>query len=152
MYHQLNVDRMTLEERFENGDTGINYERKKPIKNKPVFGDSITAQMSKNEIQKIEKKYPEFKKYAKDVYDYLKSNKMELVKNGVISQETSDYFDELYPHYIPIDRVDKNNYNIQVPLDTRRTGINTPIKKAKGGNSDILPLFESMANRIHYKV
>ena len=36
MYHQLNIDRMTLADRF-NGDTGLNYERRKEIKNKPVF-------------------------------------------------------------------------------------------------------------------
>lgn len=53
----------------------------------------------------------------------------------------------MYPHYVPIQRVDKNAQAIGVPLDTRRTGINSPIKKAKGGSSDISPLFETIANR-----
>lgn len=146
MYHQLNIDRMTLEDRY-GGDTGLNYERKNKMKNKPVFGDDITAQMSKNEVADIEKKHPEFKKYAQDVYDYLDANKKELVDKGVISQETSDLFKEMYPHYVPIQRVGRNGNSINVPLDTGRTGINNPIKKAKGGSTDIAPLFETMADK-----
>ena len=134
MYHQLNVDRMTLDKRFG-------------IENKPVFAESVTADMSKAEIAKLEEQHPEFKKYAKDVYNYLDANKQELVDRGVISQETSDMFKERYPHYVPIERVNRNGTSIDVPLDTKRTGINTPIKKAKGGNQDISPLFQTMANK-----
>lgn len=146
MYHQLNIDRMTLEERF-NGDTGTNYERKEGIKNKPVFGEEITAEYSKQKVAEYEEQYPEFKSYAQDVYDFLDANKKELVDSGVISQELSDKFKEMYPHYVPIARVDKSNNSIQVPLDTKRTGINSPIKKAKGGSQDIQPMFHTIADR-----
>ena len=134
MYHQLNVDRMTLKDRLG-------------IDNKPVFGDKIGADYSQRKIAEYEKSNPKFKEWAKDVYDYLKADKAELVKNGVISEELSRKFEELYPHYVPIQRADKLGNAINVPLDTRRTGINTPIKKAKGGSSDINPLFQTMANR-----
>ena len=134
MYHQLNVDRMTLKDRLG-------------IDNKPVFGDKIGADYSTRKIAEYEKSNPKFKEWAKDVYDYLKADKAELVKNGVISEELSRKFEELYPHYVPIQRADKLGNAINVPLDTRRTGINTPIKKAKGGSSDINPLFQTMANR-----
>ena len=146
MYHQLNIDRMTLEERF-NGDTGINYERKTPIMNKPVFGESVTAKMSIQKVAELERKYPEFKEYAQDVYDYLDANTKELVDNGVISKETQQLFKDMYPHYVPISRVRNKGQAINVPLDTGRTGINSPIKKATGGSSDINPLFETMADR-----
>lgn len=146
MYHQLNIDRMTLEDRFD-GDTGTNYERKKAIKNKPVFGKGVTAEISEKYVKEIEQKHPEFKEYAQDVYDFLDANKQELVKNGVISQETSDLFKEMYPHYVPISRITNKGNAINVPLDTGRTGINTPIKRAKGGNRDIQPLFQTMADR-----
>jgi len=134
MYHQLNVDRMTLNERFG-------------IDNKPVFGESVTADDSRAEIAKIEEQHPEFKEYANDVYKYLEANKQELVDRGVISQETSDFFKERYPHYVPIQRATRKGNSIDVPLDTGRTGINSPIKKAKGGNQDINPLFQTMANQ-----
>lgn len=146
MYHQLNIDRMTLEDRF-GGDTGINYERKNEVKNKPVFGESVTAQMSREEVQRLEKKHPEFKEYAQDVYDYLDANTKELVDNGVISKETQQLFKDMYPHYVPISRIDTKSISVSVPLDTGRTGINSPIKKATGGSSNINPLFETMADR-----
>ena len=146
MYHQLNIDRMTLEERF-GGDTGINYERRNPIMNKPVFGDSVTAKMSIQKVAELEKKHPEFKEYAQDVYDYLDANTKELVDNGVISKETQQLFKDMYPHYVPISRARNKGQAINVPLDTGRTGINSPIKKATGGSSDINPLFETIADR-----
>lgn len=146
MYHQLNIDRMTLEERFS-GDTGINYERKESIKNKPVFGKSVTADISKKIVAEYEQKNPEFKNWAKDVYDFLDANKKELVDRGVISQELSDKLSEMYPHYVPIKRVDAKGLAIKVPLDTNRTGINSPLAKATGGSSDIQPLFQTIADR-----
>lgn len=146
MYHQLNIDRMTLEDRFS-GDTGTNYERKNPIKNKPVFANSVTAEISQKIVDKYEQSNPEFKEWAKDVYDFLDTNTKELVRNGVISEDTRQLFKEMYPHYVPISRVDNKGNAIAVPLDTGRTGINSPIKRAKGGNRDIKPLFETIADR-----
>lgn len=146
MYHQLNIDRMTLEERF-GGDTGINYERKNVIKNKPVFGESITADVSQKIVAQLEQRYPAFKSYAQEVYDFLNANMQELVNSGVVSKESADYMSNMYPHYVPIGRADVKGNAISVPLDTGRTGINVPIKLAKGGNGDILPLFDTIAQR-----
>lgn len=146
MYHQLNIDRMSLEERF-GGDTGVNYERKNPINNKPVFANKVTAEISQEIVNKYEQNNPEFKEWAKDIYDFLDANTQELVKSGVISEDTRQLFKEMYPHYVPIARVNSKGNAITVPLDTGRTGINNPIKRAKGGNQDILPLFETIADR-----
>jgi hypothetical protein len=70
-----------------------------------------------------------------------------LVENGVISQETADTWAEMYPSYVPIRRAGEKAIDINVPLDTGRTTVNAPIKQATGGNSDILPLFDTMAMR-----
>ena len=70
-----------------------------------------------------------------------------LVDGGVISQETADLWEEMYPHFVPIRRVGHDGAAINVPLDTGKTGVNAPIKRAKGGSSDILPLFDTMAQR-----
>ena len=134
MYHLLNIDRMTLKDRFG-------------IDNKPVFGKNIGKDYSERAVAEFEKNNPEFKEWAQDVYDYANADKAELVKNGVISQELSDKFAEMYPHYVPIQRADKLGNAINLPLDTRRTGVNTPIKQAKGGSSDLNPLFETLAGR-----
>lgn len=135
LYHWLNVDRMTLEERYE--DTP----------NKAVFGDSVTADMSRVAAVQLGKENPEFRKWARDVYLYNKHLRNLMVDKGVISQETADLWAEMYPHYVPIRRIDDAGLNINVPLDTGRTGVNAPIKRATGGNSDILPLFDTMAQR-----
>ena len=135
MYHKHNVDRMNLEERFEG------------VENKPVFGYGVTSGMSQIKANDYELKYPQFKKWAKDVYSYQRYLRQQLVDNGVIAQETADLWEQMYPHYVPIRRVDENGNAINVPLDTRKTGINAPIKRATGGNADILPLFDTMAMR-----
>lgn len=135
VYHVHNIDRMTLEERYE--DTT----------NKAVFGDNVTADVSREAVAELEKAHPELKQYAEEIYAYNNYLRKLLVDGGVISQETADLWAEMYPHYVPISRVDKNGLNINVPLDTRKTGVNAPVKRAVGGNSNIRPLFTVMAER-----
>lgn len=119
----------------------------KGAKNKAVFGDSVTAEMSQAIVDKYERENPKLIEYAEDVYNYNRYLRNLLVENGIISQETADLWEKIYPHYIPIRRVGNEGLNINVPLDTGRTGINAPIKRAKGGNSDILPLFDTIGDR-----
>ena len=135
LYHKHNVDRMNLEGRY------------KDVKNKPVFGYDVTAKASQDIVNQYEFAEPRFKEYAQDVYNYMNHLRKMLVDNGVISQETADLWAEMYPHYVPIRRLGDSGLNINVPLDTGRTGVNAPIKRAKGGSRDILPLFDTMAMR-----
>ena len=135
IYHKHNVDRMSLEERY------------KEVPNKPVFGYSVTKEASQEIVNQYEFAEPKFKEYAQDVYNYMSYLRKQLVDNGVIAQETADLWSEMYPHYVPIRRVGDTGYNINVPLDTNKTGVNAPIKRAVGGNTDILPLFDTMASR-----
>lgn len=134
MYHKHNIDRMRLD---------ILYE----TENKPVFGYNVTADQSVQKVRELENLYPDFMLYAQDVYDYLEADRNVLVENGVISEETAQLWKDMYPHYVPIRRAGHSNNAINVPLDTGRTGVNAPIKKATGGNQDILPLFDTMASR-----
>ena len=135
VYHKHNIDRMSLAERYED------------VENKPVFGDTVTADISREAVRKYEAENPVFKEYAEDVYTYMNHLRKQLVDNGVISQETANLWAEMYPHYVPIRRAGDAGLNIAVPLDTRRTGVNAPVKKAIGGSRDILPLFDTMAQR-----
>ena len=132
MYHVHNIDRMSLEDRFD-------------LPNKAVFGDTITAEVSRKKVQHYEKANPGFKAIAEEIYSNTKYLRGLLVENGLISQETADLWEREYPHFVPIRRVDQDGKNISVPLDTYKTGVNTPVKRATGGNSDIEPLFNSLA-------
>lgn len=135
LYHKHNVDRMRLEDRYEDA------------KNKPVFGFDVTAEVSEAAAKQYETENPEFKQFAEDVYTYMNHLRGLMVESGVISQETADLWAEMYPHYVPIRRLGDSGLNVDVPLYTGRTGVNAPVKKATGGNRDILPLFDTMAMR-----
>ena len=135
MYHVHNIDRMTLADRFAG------------TPNKAVFGDTITADISQKEAARLLKQNPEFRQWSQDIYNFNNHLRKLLVDGGVISQETAALWQKMYPHYVPIGRVDQNGVNINVPLDTNKTGINAPVKRATGGNSDIRPLFDVMAER-----
>lgn len=134
LYHYLNIDRMTLDSRFG-------------IENKTVYGSTVTSEISQEIVQEMEQAHPEFKEFAKEVYAWNTNLRSRLVDAGIISQETADLWQEMYPHYVPIKRVDSVGKNINVPLATNRTGVNAPIKRAVGGNSDIMPLFDTMKER-----
>ena len=116
-------------------------------KNKAVRGFDYTADVSRANTAKLEAQYPQFKKWAQDVYDNNNYLREQLVKDGVISREMADLWAEIYPHYVPIRRLDKSGVGVSVPLDTNKTGVNAPIKRATGGDSDIGDLFKTMAMR-----
>ena len=135
LYHVHNIDRMTLEDRFG-------------VPNKAVYGDTITADISRKKAAQLAKQNPEFKRWAKDIYNINKQLRTKLVEGGLITQEVANLWEQMYPHYVPITRVDANGLNVNVPLDTNKTGVNNPVKRATGGNSNIEPLFNTMAQRI----
>lgn len=137
----------TTEKRANIIETVREYLKSQGVKNKPVYGESVTAQISQEIVEKYEFENPDFVQVAEDIYNYNRHLRSELVDGGVISQETADLFEELYPHYVPIRRLNHKGIGVNVPLDTRKTGINAPIKRAQGGNSDILPLAQTMAQR-----
>ena len=135
LYHKHNIDRMQLQSRYDGA------------KNKPVFGEPVTAEESQRYVEQYEKENPSFVQLAEDVYAYMNHLRQLMVDNGVVSQNTADLWAEMYPHYVPIQRKESSGRSVNVPLDTGRTGVNAPVKAATGGNSDILPLFDTMAQR-----
>ena len=137
----------TAQKRADLIKTVREYLKSKDVKNKPVFDYSVTAEMSQNIAKELESANPDFKEYAQDVYNYMNHLRQMMVDKGVISQETADLWAKTYPFYVPIRRAGHDGSAVNVPLDTNKTGINAPIKRATGGNSDILPLFETMAQR-----
>ena len=134
IYHKHNIDRMSLTNRFSE-------------ENKAIFGNSVTEDISKEKVKELELQYPEFETWAEDIYSYNKANLEYLEKYGVLSKESVDYYNKKYPHYVPTIR-DTTKTKTQIDmLVGKKARINTPIKKAKGGNQDIIPLKEAMALR-----
>ena len=130
LYHYRNIDGMTLDTRFNTYNRG-------------VFGD-VSAAESQFEVDRLEKLHPEFKTWAEDVYAYNNHLRDMMVKGRLISQKTADLLAEMYPHYVPISRV---GFDSALENDTNHVGVDSPLKSATGGNQDILPLFNTMAER-----
>ena len=114
-------------------------------KNKPVYGSSVTADVSRKKVAEYEAANPEFKELAQEVLDFNKGLREFAVREGLITQKVADKWAKMYPHYVPIRRTDRQGAAVSVPLDSNRTGVNNPFKRATGGNSDFIPLMDAMA-------
>lgn len=112
--------------------------------NNPLLGYEINAPQSAEIAKKLETKYPQFKEWAKDVYTYYDNELQNFVDAGIITEEFKNQLNEMYPHYVKISRNIENNFNVK--SDEKVAGGKNPIKRATGGNSDILPLKETMAS------
>lgn len=111
-----------------------------------MFGNTVTSDVSQKIINKYEKSNPEFKNWAKEVYDYNNFLLDVLVGYGVITNEDKTYYNKKYPHYIPTIRA-TDKTKVQMDMFGKKASINTPTKTAKGGNQNIIPLKEAMALR-----
>ena len=130
------------------------------LKNKPVFGKDealdeqgnmkrdhdITAEESRAVVAEYEKKYPEFAAIAKKLYTYLDNLQVMRVEAGLITQESADYMKKLYPHYVPAYR-DIEGGGISIVKGKNNLEIARTVKKAKGGNQDILDVASSIAEQ-----
>lgn len=111
---------------------------------KYIFGEEIGPAESTSIALELEKKHPEFKQYAEDIKKFNHNNLNNLKEAGMLTQDTIDYIESMYPNYIAISR------NLEDSLYTgnnEKTGAIAPLKKATGGNSDIQPIKETMAQQ-----
>lgn len=114
-------------------------------RNKFVFGKEIGPAESTKIALELEKKHPEFKQYAKDIKEFNHNNLINLKEAGLITQETIEYMETMYPNYVPISRDVEDSIYVG---DNKKVGTNAPIKKATGGSSDIQPIKDTMAQQV----
>ncbi len=111
---------------------------------KYIIGRDIGPTESSAIALELEQKHPEFKKYAKEIKEFNHNNLLNLKDAGMITQDTIDYIETMYPNYIPISRnFDGNSY----VGDNEKTGAAGPLKRLKGGNTDIQPLKDGLAEQ-----
>lgn len=133
MYHKHNIDRMNLENTYNES-------------NKPIFGETVTSEASQEIVNNYEKNNPHFKEWAKEIYDYNNFLLDILVDYGIITSDDKLYYNKKYPNYVPTIRA-TDKTKVQMDMISKKASINIPIKKAKGGNQDIIPLKEAIALR-----
>lgn len=111
---------------------------------KYIIGRDIGPTESSAIALELEQKHPEFKKYAKEIKEFNHNNLVNLRDAGAITQDTIDYIETMYPNYIPILRnFDGNSY----VGDNEKTGAAGPLKRLKGGSTDIQPLKDGLAEQ-----
>ena len=128
------------------------------LKNKPVFGKDetldedgnmkrdhdITADESRDIVKKYDAAHPEFANLAKRLYAYLDNVQKLRVEAGIITQDMADRMKQLYPHYVPSYR-DVEGGGISSIKGKNAMEVSKTVRKAKGGNQDILDVSVSIA-------
>jgi len=125
LLHKHNIDRATQE--------------------KPVFGEEVTADMSRQAVKDYEAKYPQFKEWSNDINKFNKNQLRNMTEAGLTSVKAEKLLNDMYGNYVRIQREQTGTSPITV--NNGRIAIKSPIQKAKGGTSDILPLKETMAQQ-----
>lgn len=128
------------------------------VKDKPIFGKDetldaqgnvkrdhdITADESRDIVKKYEAAYPEFAEMAKRLYAYLDNVQKLRVEAGLITQDMADHMKKLYPHYVPSYR-DVEGGGISSIKGKNAMEVSKTVRKAQGGNQDILDVAVSIA-------
>lgn len=110
---------------------------------KGIFGKQISSTDSQRIVSSYEKQHPEFVKWSKEVSSYNDNNLKDLVRNGLVSEETYKKLRKMYSDYVPTFRDITENIT-QYQDDS--VGGNT-LQKATQSNKSILSVKESMAEQ-----
>ena len=113
-------------------------------RNKYVLGKEIGPTESTVIALDLENKHPEFKRWAKEIKNFNHNNLVNMKDAGLITEDTIKYIETMYPNYITIAR---DNESTSYTGENDRTGTFAPLKKATGGNADIQPLKDAMAQQ-----
>ena len=120
-----------------------NMRRAEGHRNKPVFGEEVTAQKSQEVTARLLQQYPEFEQEAKKVYGYLDNLMQYRIDSGLVTEEDAKALKRIYPHYVPVYRdIERNSTDTR---EMRRVQIGKTIKRATGGNQIIVPLHKAIA-------
>ena len=110
---------------------------------KPVFGEDITAKVSAQRIAEYERKHPDFRAVAEDIWTYG-SNWLDLAGQAdLVSQQEVDRLHKIYPHYVPTHRVSGSGFK----GGGRVAPTGNPMREATGGVTDMIPLDEAFATQ-----
>ena len=137
---EANPNNRALRDRIRQFDN-LKTEFDNALKAKPVFGETVTPEVSAKIIKDLETQNPKLAAKQKEITKYFKNIMDEWsVKSGLVSQETADLLAKMYPNYVPTYRAK------DLPKNMSFGGQNVAqiLKKAKGGDSSILPIDQMM--------
>ena len=110
------------------------------------LGKDTTRESALETANEIEKEHPEFKQYQQEILKYEENLRKMMVEAGLISQETKELLEMLYPEYVKIERnVKGRGYNFT--RNGQIVGIKSPIQQSTGSELDINPLEETLGDQ-----
>ncbi|WP_294854236.1 LPD38 domain-containing protein [uncultured Oscillibacter sp.] len=114
------------------------------MKNKPVFGYDVTADMSRDTAARLLHEHPEFAEYQEQVRGYIKNLMQYRVDSGLMTPANAAFLEEYYPNYVPTLRKTKAEENRSALKSVK---IGKTVGRAEGGNEKLLPLHETLGKQ-----
>lgn len=115
------------------------------VQNKPVFGFAVTAEDSREEVERLLRENPEFAEYAQKVYQYNDNLMQYRVDSGLVDAAFAAKLKEIYPHYVPTFRMMDKAAAKQSRLNQVRIG--KTVGRAEGSAKKLKPLHKAMAEQ-----
>lgn len=120
-------------------------DRADAIKDKPVFGVDVTADVSRERVRRALQAHPEFEGYRQQVRRYIDNLMQYRVDSGLMTQENADFLKEFYPNYVPTLRITDGDAGAGRDRNTVRIG--RTVGRAEGGSADLTPLHEALGKQ-----
>lgn len=120
-------------------------DRADSIKDKPVFGVDITADVSRERARRALQAHPEFAQYRQQVRTYIDNLMQYRVDSGLMTQESADYLKQFYPNYVPTIRVTEGSAG--AGRDRNAVRIGKTVGRAQGGTENLVPLHEALGRQ-----
>ena len=114
------------------------------VQNKAVFGEFFTPESRRNFIDEMNAEHPEFSKAAEAFQSFRKEFlQAYLVDTGYLPQEVFDMLNQMYPNYVPTQRLKET-----VQGKSKSGGKNFTIKEAKGSEEQIFVPIDTFAQMV----
>ena len=120
-------------------------DRADAIKDKPVFGVDVTAEVSRERARRALQEHPEFEQYRVQVRGYIDNLMQYRVDSGLMTQENADFLKKFYPNYVPTLRVTEGNTG--AGRDRNAVRIGKTVGRAQGGTEQLVPLHEALGKQ-----
>ena len=120
-------------------------DRADAIKDKPVFGVDVTAEVSRERARRALQEHPEFEQYREQVRRYIDNLMQYRVDSGLMTQENADFLKKFYPNYVPTLRVTDGNTG--AGRDRNAVRIGKTVGRAQGGTEQLMPLHEALGKQ-----
>lgn len=120
-------------------------DRADAIKDKPVFGEDVTAEVSRERARRALQEHPEFEQYREQVRGYIDNLMQYRVDSGLMTQENADFLKKFYPNYVPTLRVTEGGAGAGRERNAVRIG--KTVGRAQGGTEQLVPLHEALGKQ-----